>query len=505
MKLFLYDFARDQSWCADYWRRVLPDLRQLGYDGVIFYIEQRYHFRSFPKHRPTGGFTPAQAKEARRMCERIGLKLYWETNVFGHCDGLLANEAFRHLAEDIGEGEQLCPSHPETRPFLRTLLREVAGLNPHKILFIAGDEARSLNRCPRCRKRRLSDAELYLDHMKWVIRETKRLGKRPAMAGDMLLKHPQIVPEIDKDTIIQDWNYDSGSPETIRFFQRRGFEVIPTTSSNEFWRTLYPFDQVKNAIEPYMRDARELKCMGICMTAWELNRGTLMDNHWEHNAAAVTIYQEKPFHDFAKRFYGSPRADYQRLKRFFDERYVRRLNPFLMSAHLRRQFGRTESGYLFYHTFGKGEMARAIRELAKRIPPARKVVGDIQRRATKRKFYLEFLDLPLDLLEVMHDRIETLTIVRKAADRLHPHRLPSAVGTRLLQNTVQRLARHIQRCEKLAARYDRLAATHGGSRLDAYRLRRQTGELRLLKQYVTYHAKTYANGIEVPSRELWYV
>jgi hypothetical protein len=505
MKLFLYDFARDQSWCADYWRRVFPDLRELGYDGVIFYIEHRYHFRSFPQHRPWGGFTPAQAAEARRMCERVGLKLYWETNCFGHCDGLLANETFRHLAEDIGEGEQLCPSHPETRPFLRTLLREIARLNPDKLLFIAGDEARALNRCARCRKRGLSDAALYLDHMQWVIRETKRLGKRPVIAGDMLLKYPHIISGIDKDTVIPDWHYDSGSAETIRLFQRHGFDVMPTTSSNEFWRTLYPFDQVKAAIEPYMREARELGCIGICMTAWELNRGTLMDNHWEHNAAAVAAYEGKPFRDFAKQFYGSRRADYQRLKRFFDESFVRRLSPFLMSAHPRRQFGRTESAFLFYHTFVSTRVAGAIARLAKRIKRARRTVRNIQRNATKRRFYLEFLDLPLDLLEIMDERIQTLRSVREVAERLCPHRLPVARGTRLLKQAVKRMDQHIFRCEKLAARYDRLAETRGGSRLDAYRLRKQIGELRLVRGYIHYHANTYAKGVAVPSRELWYV
>jgi len=508
------------------------------------YVEQRFHFRSFPQHRPWGGITPAQAAETQRLCDKFGLKLQWATNVFGHCDGLLANEAFRHLAEDIGEGEQLCPSHPGTRPFLRTMLREFASMNRGKIWIIGGDEARALNRCPRCQKRKLNDADLYLDHMQWVIRETKRLGKRPVLAGDMLLKHPQIISGTDKDTIILDWHYDSGSRETIQLFQKHGFDVLATTSSNEFWRTLYPFDQVKTAIEPFMREARALGCMGICMSAWELTRGALMDNHWEHNAAAVAAYEGKGAEcgsglsaatglrhskhtgrgaeaaptlghpgkavsfsrrEFAARFYGSPRADYQRLKRFFDESYVRRLNPFLMSAHLRRQFGRTESGYLFYHTFAQSRLRGVLKQLAARIEPARKIVRDIQRSATSRRFYLEFLDLPLDLLEVMNDRIETLRFLREVADRLYPHRLPAAAGTRLLKAAVKRMEQHIARCEKLASRYDRLAATRGGSQLDAYRLRKQVGELRLVKGYVQYHARTYAKGVDVPSHELWYV
>src|ERR1043166_2889815 len=192
MKILMYDLAREQSWCADYWKRILPDLCSLGYTDIALYVEQRYHFRSIPQHRPLGGITPAQAEEARRLCRKHGLQLHWFTNTLGHCDGFLANEQFRYLAEEIGEDTQICPSHPDTRPLLRNMLRELAAINPSPILHVGGDEAWALNKCPRCQKRRLSNAEMYLDHYRWIIREVKRLGKRPAMWGDMLLKHPDI-------------------------------------------------------------------------------------------------------------------------------------------------------------------------------------------------------------------------------------------------------------------------------------------------------------------------
>jgi hypothetical protein len=505
LKMFLYDFAREQSWAPDYWRRILPDLRDLGYREMIFYVETRYHFPRIPQHRPWGGFTPAQAAEAGRLCRRFGLKLYWHTNTFGHCNELLANPHFRHLAEDIGEGEQICPSHPETRPLLRTILREFADLNRERILFVGGDEARALNRDARCRKRGMSDAELYLDHMCWVIRETKRLGKRPCIPGDMLLKFPGLIPEIDRDTVICDWHYDSGSTESIQLFHKHGLEVIALTSSNEYWRNFWPFDQNRKAIGPFMRDARDNRCLGMGMSAWELHRGAHMDNHWERIAGATAAYEDRPLGDFSRRFFGSARADEARLKRFFDEKTVARIHPSLAIPLLRRQFCRSESAYLFYHMFGQGKIRGALREVARRIRAARPVVRDIQRSAKRRRFYLEFLDLPLDLFDVMHDRVEILHAVRATADRLYPHRLPAVAGSRLLRGTVKRLRQHIRKCELLATRYDRLTVTRGGSEVDSYCLRRQIAELRTLTGYVDYHARTYARGVPVPTHELWHV
>src|ERR1051326_3209929 len=182
------------------------------------------------------------------------------------------------------------------------MLAEFAANSRGPFLHVGGDEAWSLNECPRCKQRGVTRAELYLDHYQWVVRETKKLGKRPAMWGDMLLKHPDIVPEIDQDVLIFDWHYDSGSADTIQFFQKHGFEVIPSTGTNEYWYAFFPFDQTQNAIEPFMREAREFGCHGICQTAWEMTKGALLDNQWERVAAATALFDGKPSRNFCKHF-----------------------------------------------------------------------------------------------------------------------------------------------------------------------------------------------------------
>lgn len=64
---------------------------------------------------------------------------------------------------------------------------------------------------------------------------------------------------------------------------------------------------------------------------------------------------------------------------------------------------------------------------------------------------------------LMYDRTQTLAGIRAVVDRLHPHRMPAAKGTRLLTDVIRRRSQHIARCEKLAARFDSIAATRGGS------------------------------------------
>ncbi len=505
MKILMYDLAREQSWVTDYWQRILPDIRDLGYTDLALYVEQRYHFRSIPQHRPLGGIIPAQAADARRLCRKFGLQLHWFTNTLGHCDGLIANEQFRYLAEDVGEGSQLCPSHPDTRPLLRKMLAELAAINPSPILHVGGDETWALNSCPRCKKRRLSDADLYLDHFRWVIREIKRLRKRPAMWGDMLLKYPGILSEIDRDVLIFDWHYDSGSADSIRLFQKQGFDVIPTTGTNEYWYAFFPFDQTQNAIEPFMREAREFGCPGMCQSAWEMTKGALLDNQWERVASATALFEGRRLVEFYESFFGSTRTNQAHLGSLLHEDEIAKIHPTFRGPHLRRAFFGTDSAYLFYHLHAQPDTRTSWKRLNERVVRARVVADRMKRAARRRKFYLEHLDLPIHVYEIMYDRIETLVTIRAAVDRLFPHRMPPTSGTKLLEAVIRRLSRHIANCEKLAMRFDSIAATRGGSQMDALRLRRQAKALKTLRGYIEYHARTYARGTPVPSHELWYV
>jgi hypothetical protein len=326
MKILMYDFARQQSWVSEYWRMVIPALKEFGYTHLGLYVEQRYHFESLPAHRPHGGMTPAQAAEALRLCRKHGLELTWFTNTLGHCNELLANPAFNHLAEEPNAPYQLCPSHRQTRPLIRKMLQEFAALSPSELLHIGGDEC-TLNRDERCRARGLSDAELFLDHYQWVVKETKKLGKRPAMWGDMLLHYPEIMPVLDKDVLIFDWHYDGGSATTIRQFQENGFEVVPTTATDNYNRVFYPLGVSEKYVKPLMDEAREMDCAGICQSSWELYRGTYFDNELAQVAAAPAFYEERPADNFAARFFGSAEADIERLYPLLNRPALLKIHP----------------------------------------------------------------------------------------------------------------------------------------------------------------------------------
>lgn len=506
MKIYMYDFGREQSWVSEHWQRYIRDLAELGYTHFGLYIEQRYHFESLPQHRPLGGLTPKQAIEAHRLCKKHGMELVWFTNTLGHCGGLLANEAFGYLAEDIGAAYQLCPSHPHTRPLIKKMLAEFAATSSSELLMIGGDECK-MNEDERCKTRGLRDAELYLDHYKWVIRETKKLGKRPGMWGDMLLHYPEIIGEIDRDVLIFDWHYSGGSADTIKLFQSHGLEVIPTTATSGYEAPFLAFEVTESAIKPFMNEARELGCAGICQSAWEFWRGAYPDTEWPQVAAATAYYEGRPFDNsqFAADFFGSPKADFERLRPLLSRTELGRIHPIFSINEFRTQFVRSDSAYYFYHVYGQPDARPVLDEVVKRVRQSRQVVHDIRQAATRRQEYLEFLDITLDIFDASYDRIQTLAHLREIMDKIYPHRLPNAEGARLLRGALRRLEKHIELCEKLRERFEALHQTRGASFESVLHLRRQILELRTLAKYVRYHTGAYAKGVPLVTHEMWYL
>jgi hypothetical protein len=502
MNIFMYDLAREQSWVGQFWERVMPALKELGYTHLGLYIEQRYHFQTIRNHRPVGGITPTQAAEALQLCRKHNLELIWFTNTLGHCDGLLANEEFRHLADEPYLSFQLCPSHLETRPLVLKMLKEFAALSPSAILHIGGDEC-FMNGDERCRTRGLSDADLYLEHHQWVIQQTKKLGKRPALWGDVLLRYPQLMSAIDKDVLIFDWHYHSGSAATIRRFQEHGFEVIPTTSTDSYERVFPPFGVAKNYIAPLMTEARELNCTGICQTSWGLYRGICFDNEIAEVAAAPALFENRPMGNFAEYFFGSKRADRERLSSLLERSRLLEIHPLFLTNEFRTNLLQYDSAFLHYHVFGQPDALRALKAVAQRVAKARTLVEEMRRAATRHQEFLSHLDLPLDIFDIGFGRILALAKIRTVVDSIYPYRLPAPEGTRALKAAAGRLGKHIEECDRLRNRLEELRQTHGSSLRDVRNLERQIVQLKTLHSYVSYHARTYADGVELPTHELW--
>jgi len=110
---------------------------------------------------------------------------------------------------------------------------------------------------------------VYLQHILRLRELAARHGRRIQIWGDILLHHPELVPELPDDVLLLDWHYEAADDyPSVRVFAESGraYWVCPGTSA---WNTLWPRIENSNAnIRALARLAAENGGQGLLNTDW---------------------------------------------------------------------------------------------------------------------------------------------------------------------------------------------------------------------------------------------
>ncbi|XP_049943328.1 hexosaminidase D-like [Schistocerca serialis cubense] len=138
-------------------------------------------------------YSVQQVRDLVEMSERLGMYVVPLVQTFGHLEMALKQRQWAHLREERAHPDAICPSHPQTMPFISEMIRQVLELHPHSgYIHIGCDEVFHLGTCSRCRSQRLEDWQLFSRHVSAVVGAVRAL--RPAAVAlvwdDMLRRWP---------------------------------------------------------------------------------------------------------------------------------------------------------------------------------------------------------------------------------------------------------------------------------------------------------------------------
>jgi hypothetical protein len=194
-----------------YIKKELKTLAGLGYNTIVWEVENNIRWETCPECVSPDAFTKAEFKDILAYSRSLGLEPIPLLQTIGHCEYVLKNERYKPLAEMPGRIDQYCPRNPDVVPFLRKWIDEYLDVFGQVEYFHLGaDEAYTLGECPRCRAYAAehSLSELYIDHMNAMSRPLIDRGIRPVIWGDMLLHHPEALDRLSRKIVIFDWLYD---------------------------------------------------------------------------------------------------------------------------------------------------------------------------------------------------------------------------------------------------------------------------------------------------------
>ena len=209
----------------EYLRQWLRDLAGMGYNAILWELEDKVRWESCPDAIWPEAMSKAEFRQILDEARTLGLESIPLLQTVGHAEYILMRDAYRDMRELPDHCDCYCTENPAVRDFLKQLIAEYLDLfgDIHRF-HLGGDEAYVFAKCPICTKK--ADAigrnALYSQHIMDISEPIRQQGIRAGIWGDMILNHPQEMAAIPRELEIWDWNYwDLDGPmDTVRVWDK---------------------------------------------------------------------------------------------------------------------------------------------------------------------------------------------------------------------------------------------------------------------------------------------
>ncbi len=278
----MLDISRDKVPTMDTLFDLVDLLAEWRINQLQLYTEHTFAYRNHASvWENASPMTGEQVLELDAYCREREVELVPNQNSFGHWHRWLELPAYKDLAEAPQGFESpwgakmgafsLCPGDPRSIELLAELFDEFLPHFSSAQFNVGCDETWDLGKGRSkevCEKRGVG--RVYLDFLLNIYRLTTSCGRTMQFWGDIILKHPELIPSLPKDLIALEWGYSAEHPfaeDTQKFAEAEvPFYVCPGTSSwnSVVGRTENAVRNLQNAAENGTRNG----AVGFLNTDW---------------------------------------------------------------------------------------------------------------------------------------------------------------------------------------------------------------------------------------------
>ena len=285
----MLDISRDKVPTMETLFALIDLLASWKVNQFQLYTEHTFAYRHHPDvWAQASPLTGEEILALDAYCRERFIDLVPNQNSFGHMRRWLIHDRYRDLAECphgcdtswgyFDEPFSLNPLDPRSLDLLRSLYDELLPHFTSHYFNVGCDETVDLGQ-GRSKEvvEKYGVGRVYLDFLMKIYREVKSRGRTMMFWGDIIVQHPNLVPELPRDVIALAWGYEADHP-----FDRHGalfaasgvpFYVCPGTST---WnsiagRTDNALGNLRNAAENGLKHG----ALGFLNTDWGDN------GHWQ--------------------------------------------------------------------------------------------------------------------------------------------------------------------------------------------------------------------------------
>jgi hypothetical protein len=197
-------------WTRSHLDSAVDLIRGWGFNFVLYEIEDKFRFSRHPAIVHPEAPSHEETADFARSCRAKGVEVIPMMQSLGHAECVVGKPEYAHLREAPEVEDQYDPLSGEARALILGLYDEIIEvMRPREFFHVGGDETFSLGMGLRSRPvvEKIGIGGLYLRHMLPILEHVHRRGLRPIVWADIVLSHPEILPEIPKYVVMMDWDY----------------------------------------------------------------------------------------------------------------------------------------------------------------------------------------------------------------------------------------------------------------------------------------------------------
>ncbi len=258
-------------------KQLIERLARWKVNELQLYVENVFTFASHPSiGRGYSPFTPTDILTIQAHCKAHHIRLVGSLSSFGHMEKILALPEYRHLGELPGHnghpcGTTLCPGDPGSIKLLRDMYADFLPLFEATDFNVCCDEPWELGK-GRSRKQadKIGVGRVYLEFILKIHKLCQKHSKRMNMWGDIVLDHPEIIPEIPKDIVMLNWDYYPKARNMRRTheFTDAGLSVFCCPGTNGWSSHGTRMEQAVSNVAKFARIAKRCGTEGLLNTNW---------------------------------------------------------------------------------------------------------------------------------------------------------------------------------------------------------------------------------------------
>jgi hexosaminidase len=294
--------------------RQLDFLARWKANQYYLYSEASIELDGFPLLNPQGRFSKAEVRRIIAYGRERHIDVIPSLELYGHLHDLFRVERYADLS-DFPHGVEFDPSNPKVKPLLADWSGQISELFPSPFVHVGFDETFQIRQAAE--RLGMPPGKLYLDQLKNVVNLFQSHGKHVMAWSDMMIKLPEVIPDLPAGLIAVPWRYHVEKDFTpwIGPLAKAGVPMIiqPGVTS---WNQISPdFATTFANIDGFVAAGRQVKALGVSTSVWTDDGQMLMRASWPGMVYGVSAaWQSAPmnrssfFSDYAHLVYPDPIA-----------------------------------------------------------------------------------------------------------------------------------------------------------------------------------------------------